>query len=151
VIARLLSDKGFEIFLPLYKSTRRWKDRVKELSLPLFPCYLFVWGGLDRRLYILATPGIRGFVTVGSRPAVLQQSEIDAIRQAVTECSLVEPHPFLRSGDLVKIKSGPLVGIEGILVRKKKTFHLVLSVELLQRSVAVEVDANLVERLAGRR
>jgi len=150
VIARLLSEKGFEVFLPLYQTARRWKDRIKELSLPLFPCYVFIWGGLERRLDILTTPGIHSFVSIGNHPAVIPPIEIEAIRQAIAKGSAVEPHPFLKSGDRVRIKTGPMEGIEGILVRKKNSFRLVLSVELLQKSVAVEVDATMVERVAGR-
>ncbi|MGD0693685.1 MAG: UpxY family transcription antiterminator [Terriglobia bacterium] len=149
-IARLLSDRGFEVFLPLYATARRWKDRTKRLSLPLFPCYVFIWGGLERRLDIVTAPGFHSFVTVGNRPAMIPQPEIEAIRRALEKGSAVEPFPFLKSGDVVRIKSGPLEGIEGILVRKKNSFRLVLSVELLQKSVAVEVDATMVERVAGR-
>lgn len=150
VIARLLTEKGFEIFLPLYQTARRWKDRTKQLSLPLFPCYVFILGGMERRLDIVTTPGIHSFVTVGNRAAAIPQAEIEAIRQAVAKGSGVEPHPFLKSGDWVRIKAGPLEGIEGILIRKKNSFRLVLSVELLQKSVAVEVDATMVERVSGR-
>lgn len=151
VVARFLGDKGLEVFLPLYNIERRWKDRTKQLSLPLFPCYVFVWGGLDRRLEIVTTPGFYSFVALGNRPAVIPQAEIESIRRALVKGSGVEPHPFLLSGDRVRIRSGPLEGIEGILVRKKNSFRLVLSVELLQKSVAVEVDASMVERVAGRR
>jgi len=150
VVARLLRDKEFEVFLPLYNVARRWKDRTKQLSLPLFPCYVFIWGGLDRRLDIVTTPGFYRFVALGNQPAVIPQAEIEAIRQALVQGSRVEPHPFLKSGDVVRIKSGPLEGIEGVLVRKKNSYRLVLSVELLQKSVAVEVDASMVERVVGR-
>lgn len=147
VVARVLSDKGFEVFLPLYNVGRRWKDRTKQLSLPLFPCYVFLWGGLGRRLEIVTTPGFYSFVTMGNRPAVIPQAEIESVRRALVKGCGVEPHPFLRAGDRVRIKFGPLEGIEGLLVRKKNSFRLVLSVELLQKSVAVEVDASLVERV----
>jgi transcription antitermination factor NusG len=147
MISRLLSEKGFEVFLPLYQVRRRWKDRVKELSLPLFPCYVFIQGGFERRLDIVTTPGIHGFVTLGNAPAVIPEQEIEGIRQAVTSGALVEPHPFLKCGDWVRIRSGPLEGIEGILVRKKNSLRLVLSVELLQKSISMEVDASSVERM----
>lgn len=150
VVARFLSDKGFEIFLPMLTVARRWKDRTKELSLPLFPCYVFLWGNLKRRIEIVTTPGFHSFVGFGDQPVTIPQEEIEAVRQALTSCSGVEPCPFLRYGDKVRINSGPLEGIEGILVRKKNTYRLVLSVELLEKSVAVEVDAFLVERVAGR-
>lgn len=148
-VARLLSDKGFEIFLPIQTVARRWKDRTKELSLPLFPCYIFLWGTLKRRLEIVTTPGFHSFVGFGDQPVTISQEEIEAVRLALSSGSKVEPCPFLRYGDKVRISSGPLEGIEGILVRKKNFYRLVLSVELLEKSVAVEVDAFSVERVPG--
>ncbi|PYV10930.1 MAG: hypothetical protein DMG23_05865 [Acidobacteria bacterium] len=147
VVARVLENKGFEIFLPLYPTARRWKDRTKQLSLPLFPCYVFLRGGLDRWLDIISTPGIHSFVGSDGQPATIPETEIDAVRKGVEKGVRVEPHPFLRCGDWVRVKSGPLEGIEGILLRKKNLFRLVLSVELLEKSVALEVDAWAVERI----
>lgn len=145
-VARILSGKGFEIFLPLYATAHRWKDRTKHLSLPLFPCYVFLRGETHRRTDVLSTPGVHSLVGIEGRPAPISESEIDAIRQMVESKVRLEPHPFLRCGDWIRVKSGPLAGIEGILVRKKKLLRLVVSVELLQKSVAVEVDASAVER-----
>jgi transcription antitermination factor NusG len=150
VVSRILSEKGFEVFLPLYDVERRWKDRTKLLSLPLFPCYVFVCGGLERRLDILTTPGFYRFVGTGDHPDFIPPAEIEAIRQAFVIGSRIEPCPYLKFGDWVRIVSGPLEGIEGILFRKKNAFRLVLSVELLEKSIAVEVDACLVERVEGR-
>ena len=147
VVARVLENKGFEIFLPLYPTARRWKDRTKQLSLPLFPCYVFLRGGLDRWLDIISTLGIHSFVGSDGQPATIPETEIDAVRKGVEKGVRVEPHPFLRCGDWVRVKSGPLEGIEGILLRKKNLFRLVLSVELLEKSVALEVDAWAVERI----
>lgn len=149
-VARFLSEKGFEIFLPILTVVRRWKDRTKELSLPLFPCYVFLWGTLRRRVEIVTTPGFHSFVGFGDQPVSIPQEEIEAVRLALTSGSSVEPYPFLRYGDRVRINSGPLEGLEGILLRKKNTCRLVLSVELLEKSVAVEVDAYLVERVPSR-
>ncbi len=146
--AQILSKKGFEIFLPLYAVVHRWKDRSKRLSLPLFPCYIFLHGGLERWLDITTTPGIHTLVRNGGRAAVIPQAEIEAIRQLIERSLHVEPHPFLTCGAWVRVRSGPLSGIEGILVRKKNLFRLVLSVEMLGRSAAVEVDASIVERVA---
>src|SRR5579859_5204620 len=151
VIASLLSEKGFEVFLPVQTVARRWKDRTKQLSLPLFPCYVFIRGGLERRFTIVTTPGFHSFVGFGDQPVTIPQEEIEAIRQAFASGSRIEPYPFLRFGDKVRIRSGPLEGIEGILVRKKRLVRLVLSVDLLEKSVAVEVDAFLVERVADQR
>lgn len=147
VIAQALSNKGFEVFLPLYTVTHRWKDRTKQLSLPLFPCYVFLREAFERHLDIVTTPGVHSFVGSAGRPAVIPQEEIEAVRQVVRGNLRVEPHPFLKCGAWVRIKSGPLEGIEGILVRKKNLFRLVLSVELLERSATVEVDAAVIERV----
>jgi transcription antitermination factor NusG len=149
-VARILTQKGFDIFLPLYDVAHRWKDRTKQLSLPLFPCYVFIQGGLDRRLQILGTPGVHGFVGWSGRAAPIPEEQIEAVLRMLESSLKVEPHPFLKCGDLVRVKSGPLHGIEGILVRKKNLFRLVLSVEMLQKSVAVEVDVTAVESVARR-
>ena len=147
LVARILTQKGFDVFLPLYDVAHRWKDRTKQLSLPLFPCYVFVQGGLDRRLQVLETPGVHGFVGWSGRAAPIPEEEIDAVLRTIESSLKVEPHPFLKCGDWVRVRSGALEGIEGILVRKKNLFRLVLSVEMLQKSVAVEVDITTVERV----
>jgi transcription antitermination factor NusG len=146
-VAHILTNKGFEILLPLYSVARRWKDRTKLLSLPLFPCYVFLNRGLERRTDIMTTPGIHSIVSNGGQPAAIPTAEIDAIRRAVESGSRLEPHPLLKCGDWVRVKCGPLERIEGILVRKKNLYRLVLSVEMLGKAAAVEIDAFLVERL----
>lgn len=145
VIADMLSAKGFEIFLPVYDSIRRWKDRQKVLSLPLFPCYVFVKGAFNRRLQVVTTPGVHMILSHGEHAAVIPESEIEAIRQTVDGHFRVEPHPFLRCGERVRVTRGSLQGVEGILVRKKNQFRLVLTVEMLAKSVAIEIDATSVE------
>jgi transcription antitermination factor NusG len=145
VVAQILSTKGFEVFLPLYQSIRRWKDRSKMLSLPLFPCYVFVRGGLSRRSLVVTTPGVHMILYNGERVAVIPGAEIDAIRKAVDGSFHVEPHPFLKCGERVRVTRGSLEGVEGVLVRKKSLFRLILSVEMLAQSVAVEIDASDVE------
>lgn len=149
-VARSLANKGFETFLPLYTVLNRWKDRIKQISLPLFPCYVFLRGGMERRLEILTTPGIHALVGSGGRPAVIPQEEIEAVRRVIEKRMSVEPHPFLKCGDWVRVTSGPLEGVEGILIRKKNFFRLIISVELLKVSAAMEVDASMVERVARR-
>jgi len=149
VVAQALSGKGFEVFLPQYRTVHRWRDRNKELMLPLFPNYVFIRGGLDRMLSIVSTPGVHSLVSWGARPADIPVEEIDAVRVLVESPLQVEPHPFLKCGDLVRVKSGPLEGIQGVLVRKTRGFRLVLSVEMLSQSAAVEVDINLVERVGA--
>jgi transcription antitermination factor NusG len=145
VIADMLTAKGFKVFLPLYESARRWKDRRMVLSLPLFPCYLFVRGGLDRRLQVMTTPGIHTILYRGDQVAVIPDREIEAIQRAVDGPSSVEPHPFLKCGTRVRVIRGPLEGVEGILIRKKNLIRLILSVDMLAQSVSVEVHASDVE------
>lgn len=150
-VAEMLSAKDLEVFLPLYESRRRWKDRCKTLSLPLFPGYLFVRGGLDRRLQVLTTPGVHIILSNGNHAAIIPEAEIQMIRKAVEGPSRVEPHPFLKCGERVRVKRGSLEGLEGILVRKKKMCRLVLSVDLLAQSVGVEIDAADVEPMEARK
>lgn len=147
-VARFLSGKGVETFLPLYDAAHRWKDRVKQLSLPLFPNYVFVFAGSERRAHILQVPGIYDFVRLDGSPAQIPVEEIEAVRRVVKTGLFLEPYPFLKSGDRVRLKTGPLEGIEGILVRKKNAYRMVISVELLARSIAVEVNAVDIERVA---
>ena len=140
-VAESLAGSGFEVFLPTYNVIRRWTDRKKQLSLPLFPCYVFVRSNFERRLRILSTPGVHFFVMFAGRPAPIPELEIEAIRKAVESRFRVEPHPFLRCGDWVRVTSGPLTDVEGILVRKKGSYRLILSAELLGKAIAVEIDA----------
>jgi transcription antitermination factor NusG len=150
VVARNLSCKGFEVFLPLYTAARNWKDRVKLISLPLFPCYVFLHGDIERRLDILTTPGIHDLVSNAGQPAVIPAAEIEGIRQAVGSGARMEPHPFLECGEWVRVKCGPLAGLGGILVRKKNVCRLVVSIEMLGKAAAVEIDTVLIERLIAR-
>ncbi len=136
---------GFEVFLPVYESIRRWKDRSKVLSLPLFPCYVFVRGGLNRRLQVVTTPGVHMILYHGENVAAIPEDEIQAIRLTVEGQFRVEPFPFLKCGERVRVVRGTLEGVEGVLVRKKNTYRLVLSVEMLAQSVAVEINAADVE------
>lgn len=149
LVARTLVNKGFEVFLPLYTEVRQWRDRTKRLELPLFSCYVFLRGDLDRRLAIVTTPGVHRMVATGGKLSGIPEEEIQAVRSVVQNRVNVEPYPFLRCGDLVRVKSGALKGLEGFLVRKKGRTRLVVSVSLLERSVAAEVDASTVERVAG--
>lgn len=139
--AESLAGNGFEVFLPAYNVLRQWTDRKKRVSVPLFPCYVFVRTNFERRFRVLTTPGIHSLVMFAGQPAVVRESEIDAIRKAVQNNFRAEPHPFLRCGDWVRVKSGPLADVEGILVRRKGAYRLILSAELLGKSIAVEIDA----------
>ena len=150
-VAQILTSKGFEAFLPLYSATHNWKDRTKAVSLPLFPCYVFLKGGIERRFQIITTPGIYGLVSSGGQPAAIPDFEVEAIRRAVESGARIETHPYLKCGNWVRVKCGPLAGIEGILVRKKNISRLVLSVEILGTAAAMEVAAFQVEAVNGTR
>ncbi|MGC2639270.1 MAG: UpxY family transcription antiterminator [Acidobacteriaceae bacterium] len=149
-VAEMLEAKGFEVFLPLYDSLRRWKDRRKLLSLPLFPGYVFVRGGYDRRIDVVSTPGVFTILSRGDRFATIPEQEIEGVRKTVEGRLRVEPHPFLKCGERVRVTRGTLQGVEGILTRKKNMYRLVLSVEMLAQSVGVEIDASDVEPVTPR-
>ncbi len=148
-VAEGLSGRGMDVFLPVYDAVRNWHDRQKRLSLPLFPCYVFFRGDDTRRMKVLSTPGVHSIVGFGGQPAVIDKSQIEAIRTAVESRLSIEPHPFLRHGDRIRVKFGPLAGVEGILTRKRGFTRLVLSADLLQKSVSVEVDAYCIERIGS--
>ena len=141
-----LSNKEIEAFLPTYKVRRRWSDRYKIIEEPLFKNYLFVHVDFDRRYYDTLRPyGAVSFVTFDGKPAQIPDDEIDSIRRLVTSQLPYDPHPYLKIGRRVRVRSGPLEGCEGILTRKKGLARLVLNVNLLQQSVSAEVDADCVE------
>ena len=142
--ANHLRGKGYEVFLPIYKCRRRWSDRVKQLDLPLFPGYLFCRFDVMDRLPILTTPGMIQIVGFGKTPVPVDEAEIAALQTAIGSGLEREPWPFLQIGQKVKIDCGPLRGVEGILLNIKGGHRLVLSVTLLQRSVAVEVNSSWV-------
>lgn len=143
--AALLEKKGIERFLPLYRSVHRWKDRNQQVQLPLFPCYLFVRTELSRKLDVLQTAGVRWFVENAGHACSVPEAEIEALQKVCASGVRVEPHPFLKQGDTVRLTAGPLFGVEGILTQVKNEHRVVLSVDLLKRSVAVEVNLGSVE------
>jgi len=144
LVASALCEKGYEVFLPFYQVRRRWSDRIKELQLPLFPGYLFCRFDVHRRLPILVTPGVYDVVGIGKRIVPVDDIEIAAVQAIVVSQLSTEPWPYLHIGRRVRIEVGPLSGVEGILVAVKKAHRLVVSVTLLQRSVAVEIQADWV-------
>ncbi len=146
-VALALSNKNYEIYLPVYRSVRQWQDRAKQLSLPLFPGYVFIREGMDRQLQILTTPGVIYIVGWGGRPAIVPQAQLDKVRQIVESHLTIESHPYLACGDRVMVKAGPLAGLVGILTRKKGGARLVVSIEMLGRSAAIEIDVSNVERI----
>lgn len=146
-VAEQLAEREVEHFLPLYASVRRWKDRRVQLDLPLFPGYVFVRLALQERLRVLQVPSVVRLVGFGGWPTALPDDQLEALRAGLVERLRAEPHPFLTVGHRVRVRRGPLQGAEGILVRQKSIFRMVLSLELIMRSVAVEIDAADVEPL----
>jgi transcription antitermination factor NusG len=144
-VATHLERRAVEFFLPTYPSVRRWKDRRVCLDLPLFPGYLFVRIPLAERLRVLQVPSVVSLIGVNGRGTPLADDEVDQVRNAVAGGRGVEPHAYLRIGQRVRVRSGPLCELEGILVRKKNGLRVVISLDLIMRSMAVEVDASEIE------
>jgi transcription antitermination factor NusG len=140
-VAALFDQKGIEHFLPLYRERRRWSDRIKEMERPLFPGYVLCRFGTDGRFAVLKTEGVARIVGIGPVPLPIEDDEIAAI-QHVIQCGLaLRPHPYLAAGRRVRIDSGPLEGIEGLITDVRSRDRLILSVTLLQRSLSVAVDS----------
>lgn len=146
-VAEQLIRRGIECYLPLYDSVRCWKDRRIRLSLPLLPGYLFVRIAFRDRLRVLEIPSVVSLVGFGRGPVSLDEAEVESLRSALTGGLSARPHPFLNTGHRVRVKQGPFEGLEGIIVRRKGEFRLVVSFSLIQRSIYVEVDSELLESL----
>jgi transcription antitermination factor NusG len=139
--------KGYTEFVPLYASQRAWSDRRKTVHLPLFSGYVFLQLDIRDRLPVLKTPGVVSFVSLGPEPTPINEREIAGIRSLVESGVPVGPWPYLREGQTVEVEHGALKGLRGILLKFKSEYRLVVSVHLLQRSVAVEVDREAVRPL----
>ena len=144
-VAEQLGVRNVEHFLPLYASVRRWKDRRVTLQLPLFPGYVFVRVALRDRLKVQQVPGLARLVGFDGEPVPLSDYEVENLRQALSAGLKAAPHPYLTKGRKVKIMAGPLTGREGLLLRRKGSMRLILTVELIQRSILVDVNAEFVE------
>jgi transcription antitermination factor NusG len=140
LVALQLEGQGYECFLPLYKSTRRWSDRLKEREQPLFPGYLFCRFDLQNRRPLLMTPGVQHIVGIGRVPIPVEESELESIRKALESGLPNQPWPYLHVGERVRINYGSLKSLEGLLVKLKGSHRIVMSLSLLQRSVAMEID-----------
>jgi transcription termination/antitermination protein NusG len=144
-VAEHLAKRQIESFLPLYSAQRRWRNGCKViLDLPLFPGYVFARIDRRERVRVLEVPGVLSLVGFGREPAPLPDHEIEALRSGLG-LRKIEPHPYLVIGKRVRIKAGALAGMEGVLVRKKNNFRVVLTLDMIMQSVAVEVDADDVE------
>jgi transcription antitermination factor NusG len=143
-VAVQVAQRSVQHFLPVYESVRQWKDRRMKLELPLFPGYVFVRLALRDRLRVLQVPGVARLVGFNGVPTSLPDDEIESLRLALAEGLRAEPHPYLKVGRRVRITRGPLAGREGLLKRWKGDLRVVLSIESIQRSISIEVDASSV-------
>jgi transcription antitermination factor NusG len=149
-VAEEIRVRELEGFLPLHRSRHRWKNGiVADVELPLFPCYLFVKIPFRERIRLLQLPGVIGFAVNSAHPTVLAERDVEALRTMSAICR-AEPHPFLKAGDRVRIVAGPLAGMEGILVRRAHELRVVLSLDFIMRSVAVEVSELDIEPMRRR-
>ncbi len=147
VTATVLSYKGYDYYLPTYKSKKRWSDRVVESDRPLFPGYVFCRFDPKLRLPILTTPGVVSVVGFGNEPAPIEDMEIEAVQAVLRSGLHAEPCAFLREGQRIRVIQGSLTGLEGLLVRKKSEWRMVVSVAMLQRSISVEIDREWIEAI----
>jgi transcription antitermination factor NusG len=144
-VTEQLAVRSVDHFLPLYQSVRRWKDRRVKLQMPLFPGYVFVHLALRDRLQVLQVPGVAKLVGFNGTPAALPDEQIKVLKAGLAGGIRAEPHPYLTAGRRVRVKLGPLAGMEGILVRRKNAARFVISLDLISRSVAVEVEVEDLE------
>jgi transcription antitermination factor NusG len=144
-IAQHFSARGIDSFLPLYRTIRKWKhcSRV-TLALPLFPSYIFVRIARREKVKVLEVPGVLSIAGLGCEPAPLPDAEIEALRGAVS-LGKIEPHPYLVAGEKVRVTAGPMAGLEGVLVRRKNTFRVVVTLSVITQSAAVELEITDIE------
>jgi transcription antitermination factor NusG len=145
--ADLLQGKGFETLLPTYTTRRKWSDRVKVVESPLFPGYVFCRFDVHNRLPILITPGVISVVGRGKTPVAVDDTEIQSIQAAIGSGIHMEPWPYVEIGERVRIKHDVLDGMEGILTSFKGSHRVIISVTLLRRSVALEIDRSRITPL----
>jgi transcription antitermination factor NusG len=143
-VGSFFDSKGYEWFLPLYASRRRWSDRIKQVELPLFPGYVFCRFTLSRRVPILKVPRVLRIVGIGLTPAPIDDREIAALQRVIQSGRNVLPYAYLPVGQRVRVEGGSLAGLEGFVVDLRQRNRLIISVTLLRRSVAVEIDSAFV-------
>ena len=144
VASKSLKDKGYEEYLPTYTSKRYWSDRTKNIELPLFPGYAFCKFEVQKRLPILLTPGVLSIVGTGKTPVAISETEISSVQKIIASRLPCGPWPFVEVGERVSVERGPLEGLEGTVIEVKSNLRLILSLPLLQRSVAVEIDRDCI-------
>ena len=142
--AQHLRLRELQDFLPIYRARRAWSDRTQSVDLPLFPGYVFCRFHYKQRLHVLNTPGVRSIVGFGAADVPVDDEAVESLQTLVASGRTIEPQAFLRMGGTVRITEGPLEGVRGTLVRERDAWRVVVNVELLQRSIAVEIDRALV-------
>ena len=161
-VAEHFAQRGIEHFLPLYETIHRWNNGRHRVQLPLFPGYIFVRIALQDRLRVIEVPGFVRLVGFNSLPCPLPETDINRMKEALTKGVLAEPYPYLTVGTRVEIRNGPMQGMTGILLRRQNKCRVVISVDLIMRSMAVEVEArevvpmrksnlSVVQSVAGRK
>jgi transcription antitermination factor NusG len=148
-VRQQLEQRSVEAFLPVYETVRRWKDRRMRLQLPLFPGYVFVRLPLADRLRVLQIPSVVRLVGFDGHPVALPDQEIEALKEGLSSGVRAQPYPFVTVGRHVKIKSGPFEGRQGILLRRKGNLRVVISIELIMRSMVLDIEASEVEPVAA--
>jgi transcription antitermination factor NusG len=143
-VSMYLDGKGYAQYLPLYRSQRAWSDRVKDLDLPLFGGYVFSRFDPLHRLPILTIPGVLSVVSFGQGPQPVDAAELDAIRRISQSGLPAEPWPFLKVGQRVRVERGPLAGVEGLLIQMRSQSRIVVSLSILQRSVAATIGRDCI-------
>jgi transcription antitermination factor NusG len=142
-----LRNRGLEALCPTYRAARRWSDRVKVVDLPLFAGYVFCCFSYRQRLVALGTAGVRSIVGFGSAPQPIPEAEIAALQSIGRSGLPARPWPHLRAGERVQVVKGCLAGLQGILSREEARARVVVSIEMLMRSVAVEVECDSIAPL----
>jgi transcription antitermination factor NusG len=142
IVAQHLEKKGYEGYLPLYRTRREWSDRIAEIEMPLFPGYLFCKFNVSQRLPILVVPGVLSVVGSGRSPIAIPEEEVFALRNVVDSGLMYEPSGFITTGQRVRVERGPLRGLIGIASASRDDCRLIISVNLLQRSISVELDSD---------
>jgi transcription antitermination factor NusG len=146
-VADALTSKGYDCLLPIYREKRKWSDRTKILELPLFPGYVFSRFDVEVRLPILTTPGVLTVAGIGRIPQALDPDEVEQIRKVAAVGAPAQPWPFLKIGQRVRITAGPLMGVQGLLMQRRGETKVVLSVSLLEKSIAVQVESDSIRLL----
>jgi transcription antitermination factor NusG len=140
-----LTQRGLETYLPVCRVKRRWSDRTKIMDQPLFPGYLFGRFHLNDRVRVLQAPGVKQILGIGNTPAPISAAELDNLRKLVAANPVMVPWPYLQAGQRIRIDRGPLAGVRGFVVRAgEESLRIVVSVDLLQRSVATEIDRDCI-------